>query len=78
VSNKHKTSPHWTALVENSLRFKYSITIVNSVSVIKVKTNGLSYTDFFFCTTWAHVTEVRLEKMPLGNKKQLGGLQFVL
>jgi len=34
-------------LLEHSLCFKYMITIVNSVSVIKVKIIDLIYIDFF-------------------------------
>jgi len=42
--------------------FKYMITIVNSLSVIKVKNNGLSYMDSL-CTAWVHVTQMKLHRL---------------
>ena len=79
ISGKHnlKTSPHQPALLEHSLCFKYMITIVNSVSVIKVKPNGLSYMDLFY-TAWAHVTKMTLQRLTFVVIQNISLVDYIL
>ena len=62
--------------MENILCIKYIITIVISVSVIKVKFNDLPYM-FFFCS-FAHVTQLKLERLTFVVMQNCSLVDYIL
>ena len=64
-------------MLEHSLCFKYMITIVNSVSVIKVKISDRIYIDFFY-TNWAIVTQMKLQRLTFVVIKNISLVDYVL
>jgi len=53
------------------------ITIVNSVSVIKVKISDRIYIDFFY-TNWAIVTQMKLQRLTFVVIKNISLVDYVL